>query len=169
MKHPTRHAWLWPAWRLWIPALVVCALAVTAAPAGAAQPAVQLFEWHEALTLEEAARFLRIETGELESLALRDQVPARRIGSQWRFSRSALTAWLAGDWKLIAGTVPPTGQYLASGMNPEATPPAGAAPLTSLAMAGVTGRGERGLAEVEVAQTTGAEEEPEPIGEAPEH
>ncbi len=168
MKHPTRHAWHWPAWRLWIPAVVVCALAVTAAPAGAAQPAVQLFEWHEALTLEEAARFLRIEPGELQSLALRDQVPARRIGSQWRFSRSALAAWLAGDWKLIAGTVPPSGGYLASGVDPEATPPAGAAPLTSLAMAGVTGRGERGFAEVEVAQTTGAEEEPEPIGEAPE-
>ncbi len=104
----------------------------------------------------------------MESLALRDQVPARRIGSQWRFSRSALAAWLAGDWKLIAGTVPPAGGYLAAGVDPEATPPAGAAPLTSLAMAGVTGRGDREFPGAEVAQTTGAEEEPEPIGEAPE-
>ncbi len=168
MKHSARHAWRRPAWRLWAPALVLGALVVTAAPAGAAQPAVQLFEWHEAMTLEEAARFLRIAPRELESLALRDQVPARRIGAQWRFSRSALAAWLAGDWKLIAGTVPPAGQYLASGVDPEATPPAGAAPLTSLAMASVTGRGDRERAEVRVAQTTGAEEEPEPIGEAPE-
>ncbi len=168
MKRPTpsrlRQAWRRPAWRLWALALVLCAVAAT--PAGAGR--VQLFEWPEAMTLEEAAGFLRIEPGELESLALRDRVPARRIGAQWRFSRSALTAWLAGDWKLIAGLVPPSSDYLASGVDPEATPPAGAAPLTSLAMAGVTGRGDRGPAEAEVAQTTGAEAEPEPIGEAPE-
>ena len=175
MKRPTpsrrRHAWRWPGWRLWAPALVLGALAATpagAGPAGVAQPAVQLFEWHEALTLEEAAVFLRIDARELESLALRDQVPARRIGTRWRFSRSALTAWLAGDWKVIAGTVPPLPGYLSSGVDPEATPPAGAAPLTSLAMAGVTGRGGHRYDQVKVAQTTGAEEEPEPIGEAPE-
>ena len=172
MKRPTpsrlRHVWRWPAWRLWAPALVLGALAVSPAPAGAERPTVQLFEWHEAMTLEEAARFLRIAPDELESLALRDEVPARRIGAQWRFSRSALVAWLAGDWKLIAGTVPPSPGYLAAGVDPEATPPAGATPLAPLAMASVTGRGDRGFAAVEVAQTTAAEEEPEPIGEAPE-
>ncbi len=125
MKHSARHAWRWPAWRLWAAALVLGALAVSPAPASAERPAVQLFEWHEAMTLEEAARFLRIAPEELESLALRDQVPARRIGAQWRFSRSALAAWLAGDWKLIAGTVPPSPGYLAAGVDPEATPPAG--------------------------------------------
>ena len=156
MKHSVRNAWRRPAWRLWAAALVLGALALSPAPASAAEagaerPAVQLFEWHEAMTLEEAARFLRIAPQELESLALRDQVPARRIGARWRFSRSALAAWLAGDWKLIAGTLPPSPGYLAAGVDPEATPPPGTAPLTSLAMAGVTGRGDRGAAAVEVA------------------
>ena len=77
MKRPTpsrrRLAWHWPAWRLWVPALVLGALAVSPAPAsaakaGAERPGVQLFEWHEAMTLEEAALFLRIAPEELESL-----------------------------------------------------------------------------------------------------
>jgi excisionase family DNA binding protein len=128
-------------------ALLLCALVVTPASAGQ----VQLFEWPEALNLEEAAGFLRIEPQELEGLATRAELPARRIGTQWRFSRTALSAWLAGDWTVIAGTVPPARQYLSSGVDPEATPLAGAAPLTSLAMASVTGRGDRRPAEAEVA------------------
>ena len=60
------------------------------------------------LTLHEAAHLLRIESDELERLAQRDEVPARRIGTRWRFNRAALLAWLNGDWKLIV-TAPAVG------------------------------------------------------------
>jgi excisionase family DNA binding protein len=44
------------------------------------------------LTLKEAARLLRIGSDELERLARRNEVPARRIGTLWRFDRAALLA-----------------------------------------------------------------------------
>jgi excisionase family DNA binding protein len=50
------------------------------------------------LTLAEAAVLLRIDDVDLERLAERQELPARRIGPHWRFSRAALMAWLAGDW-----------------------------------------------------------------------
>ena len=49
----------------------------------------------EVLTLEEAARLLRTEPGEIEALAGDGAIPGRLIGGQWRFSRAALLAWLA--------------------------------------------------------------------------
>ena len=48
----------------------------------------------EVLTLSEAAALLRVEEGELEGEAQRGDLPVRRIGGQWRFSRAALLAWL---------------------------------------------------------------------------
>jgi excisionase family DNA binding protein len=50
------------------------------------------------LTLTEAAHVLRIDESELERLAEGGEVPARRIGSSWRFSRAALMTWLNGNW-----------------------------------------------------------------------
>ena len=47
------------------------------------------------LTQSEAAAFLRVEADELQEAAERGEVPARRIGKEWRFSRLALTDWLA--------------------------------------------------------------------------
>lgn len=49
----------------------------------------------EVLTLVEAARLLRIDPGELARFAEQELVPGRRLGTQWRFSRAALLAWLA--------------------------------------------------------------------------
>ena len=60
------------------------------------------------LTLNEAAGFLRIGPDELERLAAQNKVPGRRIGTRWRFNRTALLAWLNGDWRLISTAVPPT-------------------------------------------------------------
>ncbi len=113
------------------------------------QPSPQL----ESLTLDEAARLLRVEPWELERLALRRAVPARQIGTRWRFGRAALLDWLAG---IDRGDEAPTAAALA--------------PTTLSAMKG------RGTAP---AQTTEAPapakeseartgEEPGPIGEAPE-
>ncbi|MGE3538074.1 MAG: helix-turn-helix domain-containing protein [Candidatus Tectimicrobiota bacterium] len=48
------------------------------------------------LTLDEAARLLRLRPEEIARLAARGQMPGRRIGGRWRFSRAALLDWLAG-------------------------------------------------------------------------
>jgi hypothetical protein len=49
---------------------------------------------NEVMTLPEAAVFLRLGEAELERSAAESEVPARRIAGQWRFSRTALLAWL---------------------------------------------------------------------------
>jgi len=55
----------------------------------------------DVLTPAEAAELLRIEEAELLAAAERGELPARRIGEQWRFLRSALLAWL-GDERPLA-------------------------------------------------------------------
>jgi excisionase family DNA binding protein len=49
----------------------------------------------EVLTLEEAATLLRLEVEALRARAEAGDVPGRAFGDQWRFSRTALLAWLA--------------------------------------------------------------------------
>jgi excisionase family DNA binding protein len=61
----------------------------------------------DVLTLSEAAELLRIDANDLDQLAARSEVPARRIGSGWRFNREALLAWVNGDWGRIATIEPP--------------------------------------------------------------
>jgi excisionase family DNA binding protein len=51
---------------------------------------------NEVMTLSEAAAFLRLGEAQLERSADKSEVPARRIAGQWRFSRTALLAWLDG-------------------------------------------------------------------------
>jgi excisionase family DNA binding protein len=46
------------------------------------------------LTPTEAAAMLRLEEPELVTAAEAGEVPARRVGAHWRFSREALLAWL---------------------------------------------------------------------------
>ena len=77
-----RHAW----WRLGVAALLFCVLD---APAGAEQRGVAV---PAVLTLHEAAHLLRIGSDRLERLARRNEVPAWRIGTHWRFDRVSLLA-----------------------------------------------------------------------------
>ncbi len=157
MKQTTRrhHAWR----RLGVAALLFCVLD---APAVAARESTPPPSAPAVLTLHEAAHLLRISSDELEQLARRNEVPARRIGTHWRFNRAALLAWLNGDWKLIVTAVPPSA---GSG---------GAAPLTPLVMGRVTGTGtsitqrqtEPSAGEEAPAGVTEGQEEP--IGEAPQ-
>src|SRR5678816_2166046 len=51
------------------------------------------------LTLTEAASLLRVDEKEIVRLAEKKELPARLIGSSWRFSCTGLMAWLEGDWK----------------------------------------------------------------------
>jgi len=48
----------------------------------------------EVLDLEEASDLLRITVSDLNELLENEDLPARMIGGQWRFSRSALIKWL---------------------------------------------------------------------------
>jgi len=52
----------------------------------------------EVLTLKEAGAYLRVSAGELKKLAEAGGVPARLVGNDWRFLRSALEEWLRGEF-----------------------------------------------------------------------
>ena len=51
----------------------------------------------EVLTPAQAAELLQVAEAEVVALAEAGTLPGRRIGEQWRFSRPALIAWLAGS------------------------------------------------------------------------
>lgn len=53
----------------------------------------------EVLNVEQAAQLLQIEERIVIQLAEAGELPGRRLGYLWRFSRAALVAWLAGDKK----------------------------------------------------------------------
>lgn len=74
------------------------AIAAGDKPPPAASPALP-----EVLTLDEAARFLRVEPQVLAELAASASVPARSVHGQWRFLRAALADWLRGERFAAAG------------------------------------------------------------------
>src|SRR3954471_14412497 len=49
------------------------------------------------MTLDEAAELLRIDSKKLAKLAAAGEVPARKLGADWRFSRSGLLNWLSNQ------------------------------------------------------------------------
>jgi excisionase family DNA binding protein len=51
----------------------------------------------EVLTLVELAELLQVPEDDARELAEGGQIPGRRIGEEWRFARSAVLRWLAGD------------------------------------------------------------------------
>jgi excisionase family DNA binding protein len=50
----------------------------------------------EVLTVDQAAELLQVAATDLLAMAEAGDLPGRDIGGQWRFSRPALLAWLAG-------------------------------------------------------------------------
>lgn len=52
---------------------------------------------HEVLTVKEAADLLRISEIGVRRLADQGEIPARRVGKRWRFSRTALEAFIRGS------------------------------------------------------------------------
>ncbi len=58
----------------------------------------------EVLTAGEAASLLRVSERQLLQAAEQGQLPAGRIGKEWRFSRAALDSWLAGPTPEQPGT-----------------------------------------------------------------
>jgi excisionase family DNA binding protein len=51
----------------------------------------------EVLTLVETAALLQVGEDAVEALAAAGELPGRRIGDVWRFSRAAVLQWLSGD------------------------------------------------------------------------
>ncbi len=74
----------------------------------------------EILTLSEAAKLIRVSRKTLGELARRRRVPAKKVGREWRFLRSALESWLIGqdgsvdtdpDGPVSHGIAEPAAQY----------------------------------------------------------
>lgn len=57
----------------------------------------------DVLTLAEAASYLRVPEGELLRLAECHDVPAQRVGEEWRFLKRALGQWLTYGPRFFRG------------------------------------------------------------------
>lgn len=51
----------------------------------------------EVLTLDQLAHLLHIPVDDVRRLAEKREIPGRKLGADWRFSRAAVLAWLAGE------------------------------------------------------------------------
>jgi excisionase family DNA binding protein len=51
----------------------------------------------EVLTLEQLAALLELDVEVLRALAEQGDVPGRKLGEEWRFSRAAILEWLGGE------------------------------------------------------------------------
>ena len=49
---------------------------------------------HEILNIEEAARFLGVSIKTFNKVLHSESLPARKIGREWKFSRTALIRWV---------------------------------------------------------------------------
>ena len=56
----------------------------------------EIAENSDLLTLSEAAGFVRVSEETFGGMVRAGRIPSRKVGEEWRFSRSALDAWLAG-------------------------------------------------------------------------
>jgi excisionase family DNA binding protein len=72
------------------------------------------------LTIPEVAELLRIAEKTVYTLAQRGEIPAFKVGGQWRFSRGAIQAWIddrtrAGQQAGAESSSPPAPDEPASG------------------------------------------------------
>lgn len=51
----------------------------------------------EILTVDEAARLLKIPRSSIYKLAQQGKIPAQKVGRHWRFYRPSLIRWVAGQ------------------------------------------------------------------------
>jgi excisionase family DNA binding protein len=60
------------------------------------EPAVGRISFHatEVLTLEQLAALLQLDVEMARGLAETGELPGRKLGDEWRFSREAVLAWL---------------------------------------------------------------------------
>jgi len=55
----------------------------------------QAYDPPEVLNAEQAGQFLQIDEATVIALAEANELPGRKLGTAWRFSRAALVAWLS--------------------------------------------------------------------------
>ena len=55
----------------------------------------QTYEMPEVLNAKQAGQFLQIAESQVIELAEKGTLPGKKLGTQWRFSRDALVAWLS--------------------------------------------------------------------------
>jgi excisionase family DNA binding protein len=58
----------------------------------------------DVLTAQETAEWMRIPLKTIYELAKTGRMPARRVGKQYRFNRTAVLDWLQGSGKRVALT-----------------------------------------------------------------
>ena len=63
-------------------------------PAGTPATPAQKASWPEVLTITEAAAYLRVAEDDVIRMVGPRGLPGRLIGSEWRFSKTALDEWL---------------------------------------------------------------------------
>ncbi len=66
-----------------------------AQPAPSAPPAMTNQSGRDVLTLGEAAAYLRLSEADVRRLVEEQSLPARQLGEEWRFLKSAIQAWLS--------------------------------------------------------------------------
>lgn len=118
----------------------------------------------DVLDLQQAASLLRVPQSIVRDLAQSGMVPARRIGSRWRFNRVALMEWLQGErhsYPKVTAKARQLAAGAATASGPE--PESGASPAASEAFLG------SGLSIPELAQTRGAGRNaaPPPLAQGP--
>jgi excisionase family DNA binding protein len=59
----------------------------------------QAYDPPEVLNVEQAGQLLQIDPAMVIELSEAGQLPGRKLGAHWRFSRAALVAWLASPGK----------------------------------------------------------------------
>ncbi len=59
-------------------------------------PSVVVEPSNDIMTLDELVAFLRVDRAELERRLHAQELPARRFGEEWRFSREAIAHWMEG-------------------------------------------------------------------------
>jgi excisionase family DNA binding protein len=65
------------------------------APAPAPEPPTPVFG-DEILTIDGTATYLKVSRRQVYELLKREELPARRVGKRWRFSKAALSAYVSG-------------------------------------------------------------------------
>ena len=64
----------------------------------------QAAKFNDVLTLEEAAKFLRVTKKKLQAAVDKGTVPAQRVEEEWRFFKPTLEKWLSGYPKVDGKT-----------------------------------------------------------------
>lgn len=64
-------------------------------------PAYRRFDYDEVMTSTEAAAYLKMHVKTVCRLAKEGKIPAKKVGSEWRFIKSVLDKWLIEELEYV--------------------------------------------------------------------